>query len=437
MAEARARERGATNPVVTASTTATIPQLGQWNKNAYYHPKIHYVTEGLKSSQSARQYLFQFNAFLKFLGFSVGRSTSKGVYDQYLVKLLERSPEQIEELIVEFLQYLQDKKHLKASSINLAKAAIVHFFKRNRVRLNKDWISGYVPADEGYQEDRPYTGEEIQQLLDSCPEDRIRAAILLMTSTGMRVGALTHRVKEDMSSVLECGDLTWNSEYGLYKIKVYNRSKGGRYPTYCTPECANMLNKYLDYRRGCGEIITGTSPLIREQFDPTDRLAVSNPRKILETTLTKILRALVVKAGIKSSLFHQVKLTHGYRKFAITSMVSAGVKDTHRRYLTGHAQVGQDASYVLPTEDDLLAEYVKAIPLLTIDQTQKLKTRVKEIETERSQEMVELRALKKKMETIEYLLNMSNRSAVLLKHIEQEAYEQIEIESSATATEEI
>ena len=71
-------------------------------------------------------------------------------------------------------------------------------------------------------------------------------------------------------------------------------------------------------------------------------------------------------------------------------MVSAGVKDTHRRYLTGHAQVGQDASYVLPTEDDLLAEYVKAIPLLTIDQTQKLKTRVKEIETERSQEMVEL-----------------------------------------------
>ena len=144
-----------------------------------------------------------------------------------------------------------------------------------------------------------------------------------------------------------------------------------------------------------------------------------------------------MKAGIKSSLFHQVKLTHGYRKFAITSMVSAGVKDTHRRYLTGHAQVGQDASYVLPTEDDLLAEYVKAIPLLTIDQTQKLKTRVKEIETERSQEMVELRALKKKMETIEYLLNMSNRPVVLLKHIEQEAYEQIEIESSATATEEI
>ena len=97
--------------------------------------------------------------------------------DRYLVKLLERSPEQIEELIAEFLDYLKEKKHLKAASINLAKCAIVHFFKRNRMRLDKDWISGYVPAEEGYNQDRPYIQEEIQQLLDACSEDRIRVAI--------------------------------------------------------------------------------------------------------------------------------------------------------------------------------------------------------------------------------------------------------------------
>jgi hypothetical protein len=379
----------------------TTPALQWHNKNPYYHPKIHYVTQGLKSSQSARQYLFQFNAFLKFLGYNVairpcdligdtGTSTLKQDYDRYLLKLLETEPVQIEERIAEFLEHLKEKKHLKAASINLAKAALVHFFKRNRIRLNKDWISGYVPAEEGYKQDRPYTGEEIQHILDACSEDRIRVAIYLMASTSMRVGAIAHRVKEDMASVLEFGDLIWNSEYKIYKIMVYNRSKGGRYPTYCTPECARMIRKYLDYRRECGETITETSPLIREQFDPTDKLAISYPRKIQETTLTKVLRVVVKKAGLKDTLAHSVKLTHGYRKFAITMMNQAGVKDTHRRYLTGHAQVGQDASYVLPSDEDLLAEYVKAIPLLTIDPKARLQNKVEELESAKDERIAML-----------------------------------------------
>lgn len=249
----------------SASLSLRSPQQQWHNKDPYYHPKIHYVTEGLKSSQSARQYFFQFNAFLRFLGYNVtsrpgdliggtGTGTNKeDYYDRCLVKLLETEPVQIEERIAEFLEYLKEKKHLKAASINLAKSALVHFFKRNRIRLNKDWISGYVPAEEGYKQDRPYTQEEIQQILNACSEDRIRVAILLMTSTSMRVGAIAHRVKEDIASVLEFGDLTWISEYEIYKIMVYNRSKGGRYPTYCTFECAKMIRKYLDYRRECGD----------------------------------------------------------------------------------------------------------------------------------------------------------------------------------------
>jgi superfamily II DNA/RNA helicase len=78
--------------------------------------------------------------------------------------------------------------------------------------------------------------------------------------------------------------------------------------------------------------------------------------------------------------------SHGFRKFAITMMDKAGVKYTHRRYLTGHAQVGQDASYVLPTEEALLAEYIKAIDLLTIDPTRRLKKQIRQLETKYSEE---------------------------------------------------
>ena len=105
------------------------------------------MTEGLKSSQSARQYQYQFSGFLKFLGISMKEDD--------LVQVLTKDPEEIEELISDFLVYLKEKRHLKAASISLSKSAIIHFFKRNRVRLDKDWISGFVPAEEGYKQDRP------------------------------------------------------------------------------------------------------------------------------------------------------------------------------------------------------------------------------------------------------------------------------------------
>ena len=82
--------------------------------------------------------------------------------------------------------------------------------------------------------------------------------------------------------------------------------------------------------------------------------------------------------------------SHGFRKFVITTMVEAGVKAEYRRYLTGHSQVGQDASYVLPSEDKLLAEYIKAIPMLTIHSESRLEQQIQELQYERFQNTEEI-----------------------------------------------
>jgi hypothetical protein len=76
----------------------------------------------------------------------------------------------------------------------------------------------------------------------------------------------------------------------------------------------------------------------------------------------------------------------------------------------------------------MLDEYVKVIPMLTVDSSQRWQTRVKELEAERSQEMIELRALKKEMAGIKYLLGYSNKPTALLNHLEKEAWRRIEIE---------
>src|SRR5919106_1238221 len=79
-----------------ASDASSTTSISYWTKDTYYQPKIHHVTEGLKSKQSARQYLYQFNAFLKYLGL-------KPNDDSDLLQLLKRQPEEIEEIISEIM----------------------------------------------------------------------------------------------------------------------------------------------------------------------------------------------------------------------------------------------------------------------------------------------------------------------------------------------
>ncbi len=126
----------------------------------------------------------------------------------------------------------------------------MHFYSINDVNLNRKRISSYIPEQVQQNEDRPYTIQEIAQLLEFS-DLRSRAVILLFASTGMRIGAvpglrLEHLIKLD--------------KYQLYQIKVYAGLKKYQYITFCTPECRKAIDTYLDYRERCGEQLTPKSP---------------------------------------------------------------------------------------------------------------------------------------------------------------------------------
>jgi integrase len=77
----------------------------------------------------------------------------------------------------------------------------------NDVVLNTKKIKRFLPNDEGhYNQDRPYSTDEIVKILDKC-DIRSRVIILLMTSTGMRIGALP---------CLRLSDIKKMNEFGLY-----------------------------------------------------------------------------------------------------------------------------------------------------------------------------------------------------------------------------
>jgi hypothetical protein len=74
-------------------------------------------------------------------------------------------------------------------------------------------------------------------------DQRGRIAILLTSSSGIRVGALTSMKLRNLERI---------DKYNLYKITVYE-NEDEEYITFYTPECATAIDSYLKYRQIHGE----------------------------------------------------------------------------------------------------------------------------------------------------------------------------------------
>ena len=329
---------------------------------------IYDVTDGIASPASKIQYRFAFGRFLEYIQIS-----QEG--------LLQKNSKELQALIIDYIRHLTAKR-MKPGTIKLRIAVILHFFDMNDVLLNKHKIARFIPQDEDHEEDECYTHQEIQRLL-SVSDERIRVAILLMASTGMRIGALPH---------LQLRDLTKIEQYNLYKIQVYARSMTSHHYTFCTPECAAAIDSYLAYRKRFGEPIglDQKAPLIREQFNINDRFKAKHPKQAKLKTISETIDRMVKKSGIESK--GRVRRNHGLRKFAITQMIKAKMDYASREYLVGHRHSrGLDRNYDRTTEEDRLSEFIKAVDLLIINSEHRLKQQIHFMKAEHSAEWQQLK----------------------------------------------
>jgi hypothetical protein len=137
-------------------------------------------------------------------------------------KLLDKDPKSIQMDICDFVTFM--KKEHSSATVALYLAALNRFFSMNDIlTLNWKKIHSFEGEKEKQTEDRPYTHSEIQLLLQKTTP-RNRAIILLMSSAGLRVGALSLRIR----------DLEPIDKYGIYKVNVYATSKKSRYFTFCS-----------------------------------------------------------------------------------------------------------------------------------------------------------------------------------------------------------
>jgi integrase len=334
--------------------------------------EIYPVTEGLKSPYTKVAYRRNFNHFLDHIK----------IHD--LQVLLEYNPKIVESFIIDYVRHLRDIEKLLHMSIRVHIAAIFHFLDMNDFDLsngNKRKIKKFLPSDESTHDDRCYTTKEISRILSKCDE-RSKAIILLMTSTGMRIGAI---------HTLKIGDLEKISKYNLYKIQVYANSKKDRYYTFCTPECAAAIDSYLDYRKRFGEDVLklkDKAPLIREQFNIDDKLRIQNPRFLSDETITHLVDDALKRSGVKTL---EARRSHAFRKGFKSICEQSGMKSINVELLMGH-NIGVSGHYYRPAESGILEDYViHAVGPLTIDPTQRLERENAELRKDYLAELGDLR----------------------------------------------
>ena len=310
----------------------------------------------LNSPATKRQYAYCLDQFL---------TTTKLTIDKFL-KLPQNKQTDI------IINYLVTKKVSMALK-HVVFHTLKHLCDVNDVLLNWKKIKKFVhPTKTGNEivgKDRGYNLEEIRQILDFS-DQRAKTIFLILTSTGIRIGAL---------GSLKVGDLEKVDD--LYKIRVYSGDKE-QYTTFCTPECAKEIDTYLEFRKRRGETITSESYLIIKRFSKYLKAGFRG-LPFSGESLRALLDTCINNSGLRQRSDNpfkrkEIPLLHGFRKWFSSQLVEADLNTEKRWMLEGHNLKANDPAYVRTTEKNLLKEYYKAVPLLTISNENRLAFKLEE-----------------------------------------------------------
>jgi integrase len=336
----------------------------------------------------------------------------------------KNNPTIIENNIIDWLVTLRDT--VEYNTRYSYYTALTTFYEVNDVILRKKKIARFLGQQSTRKyKDRAYTIEEIRKLLEHA-DIRSKVLILLLVSSGMRIGAISDLRLRHLKRIEECN---------LYRITVYENTKD-EYYTFCTPECAAMIDSYLAYREQNGEKIEADAPLIRERFDVLDinGSARKKPEHVQTRGISEIITTLLLKSGIikptpykelekigakyRSSERKPVKRAHGMRKFNLTTLISAGVNPIVKEMLIGHkSMLGLDNNYYKPTEQQVLQEYLKALDFLTINDEHRLQRKV--VELTQKQDDIDLMKVEQRRKDLELREQMQQQQQQYQRMIEE------------------
>lgn len=278
------------------------------------------------------------------------------------------------------------KRGLKPLSVNAYVAPLFKFFGMNRVLLYKEEINS-VKAKNDLKPggNTPVTTPEIQDMLEVITHPREKALILFLSSTGMRPGGLNDPIlrMKHLEYMADPNNPT-NTKY-CYAVKVYDDSRQ-YYWGFLTPESTKALDKYFTWRK-----TTRNEEFTDETIVFTNIFTTVEPNNITITSLYRILTKIYVKSALirtKQGVRYDKAITYMYRiRFNTILKLTNNLNSNIAEKLMAHKK-GLDGGYLQPTREECFAEFVKAIPELTVNPAERQRAEIQK----KNEEITELQA---------------------------------------------
>lgn len=253
--------------------------------------------------------------------------------------------------------------------------------------------------------------------------------ILVLASSGVRVGALNHLDWGDLEPVYRVGDrLTLDhgeesGELACAALKVY-RGSSEAYTTFVTPEAFAALQEYgREWSEHAGRPAGPKDPM----FISTRGVPVRVGYQTIHWRLSGVVRKSGLRDAGKEDRRYAVPLMNGFRRFYNKTCKEALSDDStlgsliKKEYMMGHRGLTSlDENYFKTDMLELAAEYVLAVPDLTIDDADRLRL---------SNRMISDNLRRSEGEKDEKMARMEKEMA-RLKREKDEAVERLEAEAT-------
>lgn len=297
----------------------------------------------IKSPQTRKKYAWSLQKFVEFAKIKDADS------------MLQLKESFIQELIEDYVIYLKDR--ISPNTFPSRFAAIELFFAMNDKILNWKKLKKMYPGKVKKTGGDAYTTEHVQTMLAVAKTLRLQAMILIMASTGCRVGAFAGLKVKHIVDIENCK-----------AIKLYEGTNE-EYWGFLTPEATGALNAYFDKRKHDGEMMTGDSPVFRRVYRIGSAKAMFTSEKSLMMQVYKLIK----KAGIvreKQGNRYNIQMDHGFRKRFDTIIKDSPYGNLSlKEKLMGHATktVPLDTVYHTPNISRLFGEFKLHVAELTIN----------------------------------------------------------------------
>ncbi len=346
--------------------------------------------DSIKNKETSRRYKNLLYTFLKLIPNQIYQDTlgeipqdrERETLAKFFVEIARKDSDLASNIIAAFIK--EDKKRIDSGEISPQTLPnhikpIKALLDSNRVALHWKSLTRLFPRITRGSNDRSYTREEMQRMLEVSKDITDKVIILMFSSAGFRLEAWDYFTWKDV--------IFFKNENGSFKgaaLRVY-RGDPEEYGTFITPEACNALEIYREkWKSDIGRYPKPDEPLIKAVKFPTiHRLNQKGVRKRVE----KIVRAIGLRPPLPpGKRRHEVKLDHGFRKSFNTNMRRAKVDFLDKEDMMGH-KVGLEKHYERYNEEDFerFEQYQKAIPFLTISDKEKFKLENIKIKEEKSE----------------------------------------------------